>query len=61
VEQGDTVIMVNHHPEVTCRYASRLIFFNDGRIVVDAPTEEGFQQLAALRKKVYLPSTRRRL
>ncbi|MBM4465541.1 MAG: ABC transporter ATP-binding protein [Chloroflexi bacterium] len=60
VEQGDTVIMVNHHPEVTCRYASRLIFFNDGQTIVDAPTEEGFQQLAALGKEVYLPSTRRR-
>ncbi len=60
VEQGDTVIMVNHHPEVTCRYASRLIFFNSGQAVVDAPTEEGFRQLAALGKEVYLPSTRRR-
>jgi len=59
VEQGDTVIMVNHDPEVTCRYASRLIFFNDGQIVVDAATEEGFRQLAALGREVYLPSTRR--
>jgi energy-coupling factor transport system ATP-binding protein len=60
VEQGDTVIMVNHDPEVTCRYASRLIFFNDGQIVVDAATEEGFRQLTALGREVYLPSTRRR-
>jgi len=57
VEQGDTVIMVNHDPEVTHHCASRLIFFNDGQIVVDAPTGEGFQQLAALGQKVYLPST----
>ncbi len=60
VEQGDTAIMVNHHPEVTRRYASRLIFFNSGQAVVDAPIEEGFQQLAALGKEVYLPSKRRR-
>jgi energy-coupling factor transport system ATP-binding protein len=59
VEQGDTVIMVNHDPEVTRRYASRLIFFNDGRTVVDAPTEEGFRQLAVLGQEVYLPSIRR--
>ncbi len=63
VEQGDaaapTVIMVNHNPEVTRRYASRLIFFNNGKIVVDAATEEGFQQLAALGKKAYLPAIRR--
>jgi energy-coupling factor transport system ATP-binding protein len=60
VEQGDAVIMVNHDPDVTRRYASRLIFFNDGRVIVDAPTEEGFRQLAALGQEVYLPSTRRR-
>jgi len=60
VKQGGTVIMVNHDPEVTRRYASRLIFFNGSRTVVDAPTEEGFQQLAALGQEVYLPSIRRR-
>jgi energy-coupling factor transporter ATP-binding protein EcfA2 len=60
VEQGATVIMVNHHPEVTRHYASRLIFFNSGQAVVDAPTEEGFRQLATLGKEVYLPSNRRR-
>jgi energy-coupling factor transporter ATP-binding protein EcfA2 len=56
VEQGGTVIMVNHNPEVTRRYASRLIFFNGGRTVVDAPTEETFRQLAALGQEVYLPA-----
>lgn len=56
VEQGNTVIMVNHNPEVTHRYASRLIFFNGGRVIVDAPTEEGFRQLAALGRDVYLPA-----
>jgi energy-coupling factor transporter ATP-binding protein EcfA2 len=55
VEQGDTVIMVNHDPEVTRRYASRLIFFNSGQTGVDAPTEEAFLQLAALGQEVYLP------
>jgi energy-coupling factor transporter ATP-binding protein EcfA2 len=61
VERGGTVIMVNHHPEVTRRYASHLIFFNSGKAVVDAPTEEGFQQLAELGREAYLPSARRRL
>jgi len=56
VEQGGTVIMVNHNPEVTNCYASRLIFFNGGRVIVDAPTVEGFRQLASLGRQVYLPS-----
>jgi energy-coupling factor transporter ATP-binding protein EcfA2 len=60
VEQGDAVIMVNHDPDVTYRYASRLIFFNGGQTVVDTPTEEAFRQLAALGQAVYLPSIRRR-
>jgi energy-coupling factor transporter ATP-binding protein EcfA2 len=58
VAQGATVIMVNHDPDVTHRYASRLIFFNSGQTVVDAPTEEGFRQLAALGRDVYLPARR---
>jgi len=55
VERGSTVIMVNHDPEITSRYASRLIFFNSGQIVVDAPTAQGFQQLASMGRYAYLP------
>ena len=61
VEQGGTVIMVNHNPEVTNCYASRLIFFNGGRVIVDAPTVKGFRQLASLGRQVYLPSTSKTL
>jgi energy-coupling factor transporter ATP-binding protein EcfA2 len=56
VEQGDAVIMINHAPKVTRRYASRLIFFDNGELVVDAPTEEAFRQLAALGREAYLPA-----
>jgi len=55
VEQGATVVMVNHSPEITCRYASRLIFFNAGRQLVDAPTQKGFEQLASMGWELYLP------
>jgi energy-coupling factor transporter ATP-binding protein EcfA2 len=56
VEGGDTVIMVNHAPRVTRHHASRLLFFNDGEVIVDAPTEEAFAQLADLGRQVYVPS-----
>jgi len=56
VRQGGTVIMVNHHPDVTSRYASRLVFFNDGKIIVDAPTADAFRQLAHLGLQAYLPN-----
>jgi energy-coupling factor transport system ATP-binding protein len=60
VEQGAAVIMVNHNPDVTRRYATRLVFFNDGKAVVDAPVDQGFQQLAALGRDVYVPAGAKR-
>jgi energy-coupling factor transporter ATP-binding protein EcfA2 len=58
VEWGSTVVMVNHNPEITRRYASRVIFFNTGQVVVDAPTGEAFRQLASLGLSAYLPAHR---
>jgi len=57
VRQGSTVILVHHHPEVTARYASRLVFMETGRVLVDAPVEEGLRQLASMGKRAYLPSS----
>ena len=57
VAAGATVIMVNHNPEITQRCAGRLVFFDGGRVVADAPTEEAFWQLAALGRDVYLPAS----
>ena len=53
--RGAAVILVNHAPELTGRYANRLLFFDSGQIVVDAPTEEGFAQLASLGRTAYVP------
>jgi energy-coupling factor transporter ATP-binding protein EcfA2 len=58
VERGSTVVMVNHNPEITQRYTSRVIFFKGGRAVVDAPTGEAFRQLAPLGLSAYLPAHR---
>jgi energy-coupling factor transporter ATP-binding protein EcfA2 len=55
VERDNTVVMVNHNPGVTRRYADRLIFFNTGRVIVDAPVEEAFHRLDALGRRAYLP------
>jgi energy-coupling factor transport system ATP-binding protein len=52
---GGAVVMVNHNPEATYRYASRLLFLSDGRILVDGPVEEGFHRLEQLGKRAYLP------
>jgi energy-coupling factor transporter ATP-binding protein EcfA2 len=55
VGQGGTVIMVSHNPQVASLYASRLLFFNGGRVVVDAPVREAFQRLRSLGQEAYLP------
>jgi energy-coupling factor transport system ATP-binding protein len=54
--QGTTVVMVNHDPEVSWRYATRLLFFGDGGLLVDAPIDEGLERLVALGYRAYQPS-----
>ncbi len=52
---GGTVVMVNHNPEITRRYADRLVFFAGGRVLVDAPTALAFARLEALGYGAYVP------
>jgi energy-coupling factor transporter ATP-binding protein EcfA2 len=58
VEAGCTAVMVNHAPEITRRYASRLLFFSGGRILIDAPPNEAFGQLAEMGYGAYVPQDR---
>jgi len=51
---GGAVIMVNHAPEISRRYANRLLFLDNGRILVDAPAEEARAQLLAMGKDAYV-------
>ena len=53
VARGGAVVMVNHAPEVSRRYASRLLFFEEGRVTIDAPVEQGFEQLRANGRRAY--------
>ena len=51
--RGGAVVMVNHAPDITRRYASRLVFFEGGTIAVDAPVGQAFDRLRALGKDAY--------
>jgi energy-coupling factor transport system ATP-binding protein len=55
VAAGGAVIMVSHAPESTNRYASRLLFLQDGCALVDAPVDQAVSQLEALGKVAYVP------
>jgi energy-coupling factor transporter ATP-binding protein EcfA2 len=57
VQRGSAVVMVTHDPEVARAYATRLLFFDDGAIAVDAPAMAAFAQLAALGRQPYLPAS----
>lgn len=55
VEQGNSVVLVNHDPEYSARAATRLLFLRDGRLVVDSPTASASAALRELGETVYLP------
>ncbi len=52
---GAAVIMVTHDPEIVRAYATRLLFIDRGQVVIDAPPEQAFAELAALGRTAYLP------
>ncbi len=56
-KSGHTVMLVNHHPDLTQAYCNRVIFLDQGRILVDSPTSKAFEELAQLGYDTFLPST----
>lgn len=57
VDAGSTALMVNHAPEVSRAYADRLLFFDNGQIVVDAPPQEAFARLRGMGRGAYVPQS----
>jgi len=55
VTAGCSVVLINHAPEIAQRYATRLLFFEAGRLAVDAPIDQGFARLVSLGRTAYLP------
>ena len=55
INQGAAVIMVIHNPEIVSKYATRLLFMENGRLLFDLPVEAGFDQLKRMGKRYYLP------
>ncbi len=53
--RGSTVLLVNHHPELTSCYCDRVLFMDEGRIRVDAPPKEAFGQIAGLGYPAFTP------
>ena len=56
VERGGAAVLVTHDPDVARAYATRVLFFNGGEIMLDAPAEAAFAALAVQGFGAYLPA-----
>ena len=57
--QGHTVLLVNHHADLTQAYCDRVIFLDAGRKIVDAPVSMAFETLAEKGWNDFLPHPQR--
>lgn len=49
-----SVILVNHQMTISCQYADRVVFFDEGKILFDEPTEISIQMLHQVNRTAYL-------
>ncbi len=54
-QQGNTVVLVNHHAELTEKFCNRLTFINEGQIRVDSQVHQAFDELTTLGFGDFLP------
>lgn len=53
---GNTVLLVNHHADLTAAYCDRVLFMQAGQIIVNGPTPNAFKQIQNLGFDAFLPS-----
>jgi ABC-type multidrug transport system ATPase subunit len=54
-EMGRTVLMVTHDMDLIAEYTHRLIVMGSGRVLLDGPTAEVFQQVETLAETFIAP------
>ncbi len=52
-DRGDCVVVAIHDPTTVHEYADRVLFLEAGRVLVDAPPDAAWPQLAQLGKRAY--------
>ena len=53
--QGGLTLMVCHEPALAASHCRRILFFDNGRLVVYAGLQEAWRELARLGREEYLP------
>ena len=56
IKQKAAVILASHDPYVIQAYCHRLLFLQDGQLLLDDSVSTAFNKLAELGKSAYLPS-----
>jgi energy-coupling factor transport system ATP-binding protein len=54
-KSGNSVVLVNHHPDFTYQFCDRLVFLDQGKIILDDQVPSAFNKLAELGYTDYLP------
>ncbi|MEA3325964.1 MAG: ATP-binding cassette domain-containing protein [Chloroflexota bacterium] len=54
--QGNTVVLVNHHSDLTQDYCNRVLFMELGQIIIDQSTSEAFKAVESYGYTAFLPS-----
>jgi len=54
-DQGNCVLLVNHHMELTKLFCDRIIFLDDGHIITDQPTDEAIASIENMGYQAFLP------
>lgn len=53
--EGQSILLVNHHAELTRDYCDRVIFLDAGRLLIDEPVTLAFESLSQKGYLAYLP------
>jgi len=55
-ERGGITLMVCHEPDLVASSCHRILFLNQGKLLIDAPVNEALVQLAQMGMEEYLPA-----
>ena len=55
VDQGNCVLLVNHHMELTKLFCDRIIFLDEGHIITDQPTDEAIAAIENMGYQAFMP------
>jgi len=53
--RGNTILLVNHHADLTRAFCDRVVFLDQGKKILDQPISTAFKELAQKGLQAFLP------